>query len=458
MMLLVRPSVVMFITENPEYLLRRATLLELITVTDHLPLPENIQLIETPVTDVYTANIVLDPPEDMSKAPMYIDSESNIYGYSPNKDAHTTTFYLLHTGTDTPVVGIYDEFVLHSSMIRNYQGQPITTTVGRYILNYSLLVYPFDTIIPYINSLFNYKSICRDIARLLLSETITVEQYNKFMRVVYLTGSFAEICVPCMTVKSMTTGDEVLARRDELFAKYKDKLHDPIVLVKIEDELIAMDKKYLSDDPASSWIITNKEYETCRKKMFITSGITESFSNNPGEFTFIPSSLSEKLDVTKFPAMCGDIRRGSYMRGIETAKGGAVTKLILRLFQNVSIDVDDCGSTDGILITLHARDFNDYEGRYVVHNTGVSEELTKANFSKYIDRPIRLRSPIHCHPKDASGFCYKCFGKRYEQLKIKQAGMQTVKKSSTLMYTAMKAMHKSKISVVKIADLDDFII
>lgn len=457
-MLLVRQSVVLFMTENPEYLLRRSTLLELITVTSHEPLPENIKLMATPITDIFTANIVLDPPEDKSKAPIYIDDKNNIYGYKPNRDTHTTTFYLLHSDIDTPVVSIYDEFILHSGMIRNYQGQPITTTVGRYILNYSLFVYPFDTIMPYVNSLFNHKTICRDVARLLLDEVITVEQYNTFMRSAYLIGCFAEICVPCMTVKAMTTGDEVLARRDELFAKYKDKLNDPIVLVKIEDELIAMDKKYLSDDPASGWIITNKEYETCRKKMFITSGITESFSNNPGEFTFIPNALSEKLDVTKFPAMCGDIRRGSYMRGIETAKGGAVTKLILRLFQNVSIDVDDCGSNEGIDITLHAKDFNDYEGRYVIIGKNMSEELTRDNFHKYIDKPIKLRSPIHCHPKDASGFCYTCFGSRYKKLKIKQAGMQTVKISSTLMYTAMKAMHKSKISVVKIADLDDFII
>lgn len=458
MMLLARPSVVLFMTENPEYLLRRATLLELITVTSHEHMPDGIKLIETSTADIYTANIVLDIPEDRTKAPMYIDSNNNLYGYKPNKDTHTTTFYLLHSDTDTPVVSIYDEFILHSSMIRNYQGPLITTTIGRFILNYSLFVYPFDSIMPYVNTLFNHKTICRSIARLLLDEVITIEQYNTFMRVVYLLGSFAELCVPCMTVKAMTTGDEVLARRDELFAKYKDQLDDPIVLVKIEDELIAMDKKYLSDDPASGWIITNKEYETCRKKMFITSGITESFSNNPGEFTFIPNALSEKLDVTKFPAMCGDIRRGSYMRGIETAKGGAVTKLILRLFQNVAIDVDDCGSSEGIDIILHSKDFNDYEGRYVITGKNTFIELTRDNFSSYIDKPIKLRSPIHCHPKDASGFCYTCFGSRYKKLKIKRAGMQTVKISSTLMYTAMKAMHKSKVSVVKIADLDDFII
>lgn len=456
--MIARPSLIKFITDHPSHLLKRTTLIELCSITEHKSMYDNIILKPTDTKDIYTADIVLKVSDKPDDAPILVDIQNNtIYGYT-SLDDRTTTFYKIHDQLDTPIMDIYDTFELTSDMIENYQGDPIETTIGKFILNYFILVYPFGSIVPYINNIFSYSKICKDIARHILNKVITVDQYDKFMRAAYLLGGFAELFVPCMTTKSLTTGDEVIARRDELFKKYKDQLNDPIVLVKIEDELIAMDKKYLSTDPASGWIISSKEYDTCRKKMFITSGITEAFSNNPGEFTFIPQALNEKMDVTKFPAICGDIRRGSYMRGIQTAEGGAVTKLILRLFQNVSIDIDDCGSKEGISITLYKKDFEDYEGRYVITDTGEIVELTKDNFHQYINKPIRLRSPKHCNSREVSGFCYTCFGKVFKQLGVKQAGMLIAKISSTLMYTAMKAMHKSKIAVVKIGDLNDFVI
>ena len=60
--------------------------------------------------------------------------------------------------------------------------------------------------------------------------------------------------------------------------------------------------------------------------------------------------------------------------------------------------------------------------------------------------------------KAKGGFCYTCFGNRYRQLEYKSVGMRAVNVSSTLMQTAMKSMHKSKVSTVQIDNLDDFVI
>lgn len=446
-----------FVTRCPEYLKKRATLIELISVTDHRSLPPEFTLEETEEKDTYIVkDVYVELSDKASDAPILVNDKNEAFGYKAVPEVGTY-FYKLHTQKDTPIMDIYDEFILTRGIIANYNNADnITTTYGRFILNYIILADPFGSKIPYINNVLNHKSIQRDVARLIIQHDIDKSSYDKFMNNIYFIGSITELSVPGMTVKALTTGDDVIKRRDELFEKYKDRLNDPMVIVKIEDELIAMDKKYLSDDPASGWIITSKEYDTCRKKMFITSGITEAFSSNANEYVFIPQALNERMDVTKFPAMCGDIRRGSHMRGKETAKGGEVTKLILRLCQNIAILEDDCQSNEGIDIVLYANNLNDYEGRYVLLPDGKTEVLTKNNFGQYIERTIKLRSPKHCKTKD--GFCYRCFGQRYQQLQIRQAGMQAVKISSTLMYTAMKAMHKSKVSIVKISDLNDFII
>lgn len=448
-----------FVTRHKEYLYKRATLLDLITVTDRKRLPKDAAILKTEDEDIYTVNMRLLLSDDASDTPIVVAYDGTVYGYAPvdKSMGDLSLLYKLHDQADTPIMDIYDEFMLSSGMIDNFnKAIPEPTTYGRFILNYYILAKPFGKLIPYINSVFNHNSIQRTVARLILNKQADKKMYDEFMNNIYYIGSFTELSVPGMTTKSLTTGPDVIKRRDELFEIYKDRLTDPLVIAKIEDELIAMDKNYLKNDPASGWIITSKEYDTSRKKMFITSGVTEAFSKDANEFVFIPSALNEKLDISKFPAMCGDIRRGSYMRGKETAKGGESTKLILRLGQNVAITADDCHSTEYITITLYASDLEDYEGRYVLSPTGQIEQLTKENFGKYIERPIKMRSPKHCHAEN--GFCYTCFGERYKQLDIVAVGMQMVKVSSTLMQTSMKAMHKSKVKVVKIPDLNAFVI
>ena len=443
-----------FITRNPHILLRRSVLLELCTVTEHTPLGDDHVLTPTQEQDTYTTQ-PLPYPDDDAFVPIVVSSDGIVYGYST--DHGVSTLYKIHNRPDEPIMDIYDEFYLSKGMIANFnEDTPILTTYGRYILNYYIYACPTGDIFPYKNDLFSYQPIQKAIAKKILYGDITAEQYNKFMNYIYSIGSFAEICVPDATVKSLTTGDEVLAKRDELFAKYKDQLNDPVVISKIEDILISMDREYLSDDPASRWILKSSEYDTSRKKMFITSGVVEAFSKDSSKYVFIPEALNEQLNPKTFPIMCNEIRRGSYMRGKETAKGGESTALVLRLFQNVAITEQNCGyNGEGVDVNLSMKDMDEYLGRYVIDG-GTAIELTADNFSSYIDKPIKLRSPKYCKAKD--GFCYTCFGKRYELLGVKAVGMNGVNVTSKVMYTAMKAMHITKISTVRISDLDEFII
>lgn len=446
-----------FVTRCQSYLKNRAFLLDMITLTERYPLPDTVSITPTEEQDTYLANtnVFNLNTKKLSVSPIVTDPRDNtVYGLAPITTANVTKMYKIHDQSDTPIMDIYDEFILSKGMIANYlSDQPISTTYGLFILNYFVLADPLGTYIPYVNELFNWKKIQSQVANGILHGDLHREEYDKFLNNVYFIGSFTELSVPSLTTKSMTTDPKVRQRRDELFAKYKDQLDDPLIIAKIEDELIAMDRAYLKDDPASSWILDQGDWETARKKMFITSGVSEAFSDDSNEFTFIPNAYNEKMDFSKFPAIANDIRRGSYMRGKETAKGGEETKFVLRIFQNVSITEDDCHAKEGINVVLSADQFREYQGRHVL-DKGQDIVLTKENFGKYIDRPITIRSPMYCHAKD--GFCYACFGEIYRLLGLKSVGMKVVEASSSLMSASMSAMHRSKVSTVTIDDLDAF--
>ena len=445
-----------FITRHKELVKRRSVLLDLITVTERTKLPDTVSIQPTGETDTYTTDTDLySLIPTLKKSPIVETTDGIVYGCS-TLTATTQYLYRIHDQSDTPIMDIYDEFMLGKGMIDNYvSDQPIQTTYGLFILNYIVLADPLGSLIPYVNEIFPWKKIQKTIANGILDGKITRDMYDKFMNNVYFIGSFTEISVPDMTTKSMTTDPAIIKRRDELFAQYKDQLNDPLIVAKIEDELIAMDKKYLSEDPASAWIIDEGDWTTARKKMFITNGISEAFSKDSNEFTFMPDALNEKMNFEFFPAIANDIRRGTYMRSKETAKGGEETKFVLRIFQNVSITEDDCHSKDGITVVMTANQYSEYQGRHVIDH-GQDIILTEENFGKYIERPVVLRSPMHCHAKN--GFCYACFGEIYRKLGMKAIGAKVVEASSSLMSTAMNAMHRSKVVTANIDDLDAFIV
>lgn len=448
-----------YVTRCREQLLYRTTLLNLITVTNRKELPDtiNITKLEEEDTYLFTGNEIEKLSKEVGTA--VVDKNGIVYMIDHNVSTNGGHLaYKVHDQSDTPIMDIYDEFYLNKGMIENYlSDQPILTTYGLFILNEFVLANPLGNLIPYINDTFNYKKIQAQVARLILQGKVNRAMHDKFLNNIYFIGSFTELSVPSFTMKSMTTSPEIIKRRDELFTKYKDQLQDPLIIAKIEDELIAMDKEYLSTDDAYGWIVDSKEYDVSRKKMFITSGVTEAFSDDSNEFKFIPEALNEKMNFEFFPAIANEIRRGSYMRGKETAKGGEETKYVLRIFQNVAITQDDCGSREGITVTLQMNDLLAYEGTHVLLPNGREDIITPDTIGNYIGRPIVIRSPMHCHPKDG-GFCYACFGERYKMLGLRSVGMKVVEASSALMNTAMKAMHVSKVETIRLDNLDDFVI
>lgn len=375
-----------------------------------------------------------------------------VYGYCPEKNG-----YIVLSEFDTIPYKLYDKFTIEQDDIVSFtKSTPEVTSYGRVLANYFLIASIFKDLIPYKNKEFEFDEIESDITTLILNNKATVESGQKYLDHALFLGSFGEMCVPGLSKKSIQTDPKVVERKKELLEKYKDQLDDPIIISKIEDELLAMDKEWLKDDDSYGFYGSEgKKFHTHRKKQFIMAGVSEDFTKEKGKYSFVENSLSDGWDLNSFDSIVNEIRKGSYERGISTANGGVQSKNILRLLQNVVLTMDDCGTKRTLDFVLTEKNAPLYYGTYIVVD-GKLVNLTKDNASQYIGKLIHKRSFMYCEAKD--GYCRTCAGQNYSTLDQDAVGVLALELTSVFTKLSLKAMHGKKLSTIDIKNLDDYVV
>lgn len=371
------------------------------------------------------------------------------------------TVIMLHylNGVNTRIMGETDTFIAPTNSPRNNKIGNIETTVGRFILNKLLLDMPFfgDTLVPYVNKVFKFKEVSSVLAGYLFSKKISVVEFKQHLDNLFFIGHFTELCVPVYTTTSLVTDPAVKKRKGELLAQHEGHLDDPLVIAAIEDELLAMDAVHLSADasmrfytPLNPTLIT-----IARKKMYLTVGGIEAFSKDSGKYVFIENALSEGWAKDSIPAISNEIRKGTYSRSRETQLGGAQTKYIMRVFQDLIISEKDCGTTRGLAVDFSKVTPSDYIGHYIYIDkqwVPITEDmLPTISGNKYT-----MRSAMYCNTKN--GLCYTCVGDKFARLQVKHVTASAIDISSTFMYSAMKNMHGSKLSLIDITNLEKYVV
>ncbi len=380
-----------------------------------------------------------------------------IYPNNTYANDNSEVKYVVLEKYGNPPYGIYQKFILHANEIENHNGQDITTTYGRYLVNYFALADPFGSVISYINSEIKIPKIESIIAEKIRLKELTTEQGGKYLDNVFFIGSFGEMSVPAFSRKSLTTSPKVKQRKKELLEQYKDQLDNPVIISQIEDELIALDKEWLKGDPSMGYFgDTGKKFNVHRKKQYLIGGLIEDFKKEKGSYEFIPNALSEGWDINSFVTICNEIRKGSYNRGIETAQGGVESKRLMRLLQNLKITGEDCGTTEYLEQVLTNDLLDKYYGRYLLDSDGKLVILDKANSSRFLNKKVKIRSFMYC--KQPDGFCHVCGGSYFKNIGQDVVGVLALELTSTFLTMSMKNMHGSKVETMNIDNLDRYVV
>lgn len=354
-----------------------------------------------------------------------------------------------------PLFNVKDTLTIKAGEIPNVT-EDITTTYGRLLFNYVVLIYSFNDKIPYIN----YKIKASQIENILIplfkdtpekdedrsNKYIYVDEYLKFTSSMFYLTAFTQLCVPGVTAKLITPAPGMDKLKAKLLEQYKDTLNDPETISKIDAELVAYDKEYIKGDLGEGFLIKGDAYSKVRKKLFSMHG-AEVGLEEATKLELIKNSLNEGWDMNAFPEMNNSLRAGSYNRGQETMKGGEAFKWLQRSSSNINITIDDCGSGLGIVLDVNDTNYSSLVGFTLVTKEGMLKIPDLETAKKYIDKKVMMRSPMFCKV-GKTDFCHTCVG---ENLSNNPTGASVAITGfgSTMMQIQMKKMHGQTLQLAK---------
>lgn len=325
-----------------------------------------------------------------------------------------------------PLFAMADQITLKPGDLVNVTAAT-QTRLGNVMVNWLCLCWPFGDKIPYITGKITPKQLEKlilprledtpmngDGVAIQISERkkefIYIDEYLNFCDATFYLTGFTQLCVPSATPKTMTSDPGVAELKAKLLKENEDRLHDPTVIAKIMAELVALDRKWLADDPGADFyaVSQNKSYNVVRAKAYLMHG-AERGLEDAVDVTLIKNSLSEGWDISAFPAMNDSLRAGSFNRGAMTAVGGESVKWLLRASANMTVAGEDCGSQLGMGVDVDATNHKELIGFWVVQGKA-SIEVTAETSASFAGKHVMVRSPMYCR-FEKTDYCEHCVGR-----------------------------------------------
>lgn len=342
-----------------------------------------------------------------------------------------------------------DTFVLKAGEFHNKK--QITTNVGLYIFN-MYLYRDMWHVMEYVNEPVSKKGLSKSekiISDALLTDKITPIVMGTYLdNIQWLSMKMHTMFSGSFTLESLKPNKKVIKLRDELLEENKEAISngDVVVAAKIEKQLLEKAAEDLKGDTGM---------------LLYDSGARGSFGNNfknisvmkgpvvnpiTGDFDIVKSNFMEGIAKEDLHVMGNSVVAGAYPKAVGTAKAGYFSKKIIAAMQGVVLDVpkSDCKTKMSLSIIISPSQANDYIYRYVVSGSSLVL-LTPENISKYLDRPIKLRSVMYCIGEKV---CSKCGGELNYMLGVTNLGLTSSRVSSTVLNMGMKKFHDSRASVI----------
>lgn len=354
-----------------------------------------------------------------------------------------------------PIYSFTDRIVLEPGDLPNIT-ETTETTIGNAYYNKACLCDAFGDKVKFQSGL-EIEKLQKEIAKRLRdtplpgspreSKYIYCDEYEKFTNAVFFLTNFSQLCTWGLTEKVLKAPPGVKELRDKLMRQYKDQLHDPATLAVIMGELKKLDKEYLKDDPGMNFLLSKKSFDVVRSKLFLAYGAERDLSGS-NDMHFVPKSLDEGWEVKQLPVMNNASRAGSFNRGAETQDGGVSFKELNRAFANLTITMDDCGTTIGRTINVDESNVGSLVGFTVMTpggSTFIDDELVAKRF---LGSTVSKRSPMYCIAGDDQ-LCKVCGGSNLANNPMAVA-MAVADLGSTFMSLRMAKMHGSAIVTHKL--------
>lgn len=329
------------------------------------------------------------------------------------------------------------------------------TTVGSFLFNKICIEGKVESIVPnhYYNEVVTKKgfgAFVNEIAVKVSEKKIPLmPNVTEFIQAFEFYGLMLCPGVSASLTKGTFSVDEELRKmRDELYAQAGE---NPSIsqIVEIEDKLVKAAEAKLKGDPGLTLFHSGARgsFNDNYKMMSLTVGPV--FNPATGKYDVVKSNYIDGIQKRELPAMGNVIVNAAYPKAIGTAEGGYITKQFYAVFQGIQLGEpgSDCGSKGYFTTFITPKNYSTYMWQYAVDQRGKLILMTDDNRDQFVNRVVRMRSPIGCL---APKICNKCMGERFYMLNIQNAGLTAGRLPNSIMNAGMKAFHNTKVTLHKV--------
>ncbi|HEU5231081.1 MAG TPA: DNA-directed RNA polymerase subunit beta' [Ktedonobacteraceae bacterium] len=315
-------------------------------------------------------------------------------------------------------------------------GKPIETTVGRIIFNEAL---------PERLRFKNY-AMKKENLRQIIADCFkeygrvkTTELADEIKRLGFHYATKAGATIAISDVKVPVGKQEELAKADSKIAELEEQFRDGLITDnekyqqtvdiwnEVTDNVTKMVEATL--DPYGAIYTIAKSGATKAKFQQIRqlSGMRGLMASPSGKIIAIPirGNFREGLSVLEYFISSHGARKGLADTALRTAESGYLTRRLIDVAQDVIVTEEDCGTTDGVLITEEDSQEMGLEnsrsrltGRVLaeaipgLEHIEVNEELADEVVDEIVNagvKSVRVRSVLVCQTR--RGICSKCYGR-----------------------------------------------
>jgi len=340
--------------------------------------------------------------------------------------------------------------------------EAVDTTVGSILFNKIMVEGMLEPIIPnhFYNEVVNKKGFKKLVA--LLSEGLMTQKIPVEPTLIKWLKQYEFYGMKAVTIfsPSYTRG---LLQENISITKEKNKLlkertiETPTDMTDIEDTLVAKSHELLKKDPGITLFDSGGRgsFENDYKNMNLMLGPIAK-PGTDGEFDMVTSNYIEGLKKEDLVAAGNMVVNAAHPKAIGTQVSGYQTKQYYAAYQAIQNDEkgSDCGSKKGLTIFLTEDNISDYYFQYIIKQNGTTEMLSPDNRDKYINKKVKIRSPMFCK---YDKICNKCAGDRFYIMGIKNSGLTAGRVSNTFLNASMKNFHVAKVNFDEV-DINNLLI
>lgn len=338
--------------------------------------------------------------------------------------------------------------------------KPFTTGVGLWVFNKAFIEQDLTDLIYYINEPVTKKifgKINKKLSYAVLEEKIPLDALKHYILKSQKFQPYCNVLCPSISDDMMLIGSTIEKAKQNLLDKYKKELeeNDPVVVQKIEKELLNECAKILKDDPAMDLINSGAKiaWGNNFKNMYVMRGAVKEVDPKAKQYTTITSSFVEGIKPEEYADFCNSLTGGPYARAKKTEIGGAQEKMFVRALAHLYVlpKGSDCGTKRTIKVHLTNSNIGDWMYSFVKDGNKLVE-LTTDVVDKYIGKTVDMRFAGLCESKN--GLCEKCCGGMFNRIGITEVGITTYQIPSTIKNKSMKLFHDSTVKIYNMYDYD----